>query len=180
MRWFQEGERGLAMSIRQTAVPLGGGLGALILPWLASTGGFRPVYGVLAAMCAVSGVPWQRCLFHLARNAMAYVPKVAMRKEVGASLRAVFDALPSGTNVVLTPEMAYAWCRYDPINYSDPNGHSVATGFGMFYSIVSFFLWPCGTSVLVAMDLENLPQTGATSEYTAPGWHPQPGRIHRT
>ncbi len=56
MRWFQEGERGLAMSIRQTAVPLGGGLGALILPWLASTGGFRPVYGVLAAMCAVSGV----------------------------------------------------------------------------------------------------------------------------
>ena len=56
MRWFQEGERGLAMSIRQTAVPLGGGLGALILPWLASTGGFRPVYGVLALMCAVSGV----------------------------------------------------------------------------------------------------------------------------
>lgn len=55
MRWFQEGERGLAMSIRQTAVPLGGGLGALILPWLASTGGFRSVYGVLAAMCAVSG-----------------------------------------------------------------------------------------------------------------------------
>jgi MFS family permease len=56
MRWFEEGERGLAMSIRQTAVPLGGGLGALILPWLASTGGFRPVYGVLAAFCAVSGV----------------------------------------------------------------------------------------------------------------------------
>ncbi|CAN7373068.1 MFS transporter [Caballeronia sp. LjRoot29] len=56
MRWFQEGERGLAMSIRQTAVPLGGGLGALVLPWLASTGGFRPVFGVLAVMCAVSGV----------------------------------------------------------------------------------------------------------------------------
>lgn len=39
-----------------------------------------------------SGVPWQRCQFHLAQNAMAYVPKLAMRKEVGASLRAVFDA----------------------------------------------------------------------------------------
>ena len=39
-----------------------------------------------------SGVAWQRCQFHLARNAMAYVPKVSMRKEVGASLRAVFDA----------------------------------------------------------------------------------------
>jgi len=43
-----------------------------------------------------SGVPWQRCQFHLAQNAMAYVPKVAMRKEVGASLRAVFDAPGSG------------------------------------------------------------------------------------
>ncbi|HEU5118093.1 MAG TPA: IS256 family transposase [Isosphaeraceae bacterium] len=38
------------------------------------------------------GVPWQRCQFHLSQNAMAYVPKMAMRKEVGASLRAVFDA----------------------------------------------------------------------------------------
>ena len=37
-------------------------------------------------------MPWQRCQFHLAQNAMAYVPKVSMRKEVGASLRAVFDA----------------------------------------------------------------------------------------
>lgn len=37
-------------------------------------------------------VPWQRCQFHLAQNAMAYVPKESMRKQVGASLRAVFDA----------------------------------------------------------------------------------------
>jgi predicted MFS family arabinose efflux permease len=60
MRWFKEGERGLAMSIRQTAVPLGGGLGALLLPWLASIGGFRPVYGLLALMCAVSmGLAWR-------------------------------------------------------------------------------------------------------------------------
>ncbi|MBN3729209.1 MFS transporter, partial [Burkholderia sp. Ac-20379] len=32
MRWFRDNERGLAMSIRQTAVPLGGGLGAALLP----------------------------------------------------------------------------------------------------------------------------------------------------
>jgi predicted MFS family arabinose efflux permease len=54
MRWFAEGERGLAMSIRQTAVPLGGGLGALVLPWLAVAAGFRWVYAVLAALCMVS------------------------------------------------------------------------------------------------------------------------------
>lgn len=51
MRWFGEGERGLAMSIRQTAVPLGGGLGALVLPWLAVSAGFRAVYALLAVFC---------------------------------------------------------------------------------------------------------------------------------
>jgi MFS family permease len=56
MRWFPEGQRGLAMSIRQTAVPLGGGLGALLLPSLASNLGFGPVYGLLAGMCTASGV----------------------------------------------------------------------------------------------------------------------------
>jgi transposase-like protein len=40
----------------------------------------------------LTGVPWQRCQFHLIENAMAYVPRPAMRKEVAASLRAVFDA----------------------------------------------------------------------------------------
>ncbi|MEJ0002971.1 MAG: MFS transporter [Pararobbsia sp.] len=54
MAWFRDGERGLAMSIRQTAVPLGGGLGALVLPWLAASQGFAAVYGVLAAMAGVS------------------------------------------------------------------------------------------------------------------------------
>lgn len=54
MAWFREGERGLAMSIRQTAVPAGGGLGALALPSLAAHFGFVAVYGVLAVLCAVT------------------------------------------------------------------------------------------------------------------------------
>lgn len=52
MAWFDEGERGLAMSIRQTAVPLGGGLGALVLPSLASRIGFGAVFGLLGGLCA--------------------------------------------------------------------------------------------------------------------------------
>lgn len=56
MAWFDEGERGLAMSIRQTAVPLGGGLGALALPWLAAHAGFGAVYGVLALMCGTAAL----------------------------------------------------------------------------------------------------------------------------
>ncbi|MER9232304.1 MFS transporter [Mesorhizobium sp. M0622] len=54
MAWFGEGERGFAMSIRQTAVPLGGGLGALVLPSLASVHGFAAVFGLLAAASVVS------------------------------------------------------------------------------------------------------------------------------
>ena len=34
MRWFTAGERGLALGIRQTAVPIGGGVAALVLPQL--------------------------------------------------------------------------------------------------------------------------------------------------
>ncbi|UVK38325.1 MFS transporter [Mesorhizobium sp. AR10] len=56
MAWFHEGERGFAMSIRQTAVPLGGGLGALVLPSLASVHGFAPVFGLLAASNVVSAL----------------------------------------------------------------------------------------------------------------------------
>ncbi|RWK11267.1 MFS transporter [Mesorhizobium sp.] len=54
MGWFGEGERGFAMSIRQTAVPLGGGLGALVLPSLALALGFTAVFSLLAALSAIS------------------------------------------------------------------------------------------------------------------------------
>ena len=54
MTWFEAGERGLAMSIRQTAVPLGGGIGALVLPFVALHFGFAALYGLLALLCALS------------------------------------------------------------------------------------------------------------------------------
>lgn len=55
MAWFKEGERGLAMSIRQTAVPMGYGVGALLLPWLAGNYGFVVMFVVSALMCAIAG-----------------------------------------------------------------------------------------------------------------------------
>jgi transposase-like protein len=39
-----------------------------------------------------SGVPWQRCQFHLQQNAAQFVPRLALRTEVAADIRAVFDA----------------------------------------------------------------------------------------
>lgn len=49
--------------------------------------------GLGAARRAVFGsIPWQRCQFHLQQNAGAYVPRQAMRAEVAADLRGVFNA----------------------------------------------------------------------------------------
>jgi transposase-like protein len=38
------------------------------------------------------GVPWQRCQFHLQQNAGHYVPRIEMRREVAADLRAIFES----------------------------------------------------------------------------------------
>lgn len=49
--------------------------------------------GLGAARRAVFGsVPWQRCQFHLQQNASSYVPKQAMKAEVAADIRAMFNA----------------------------------------------------------------------------------------
>jgi putative transposase len=49
--------------------------------------------GLKEALAArLTGVPRQRCQFHLIKNAMAFVPKPGMRRAVVASIRAVFDA----------------------------------------------------------------------------------------
>jgi len=38
------------------------------------------------------GVPWQRCQYHLQQNAMNYVPRREMLREVAADIRTVFNA----------------------------------------------------------------------------------------
>jgi transposase-like protein len=49
--------------------------------------------GLQAARKAVfSGIPWQRCQFHLQQNASQYVPRQDMKREVAADIRAIFNA----------------------------------------------------------------------------------------
>jgi transposase-like protein len=49
--------------------------------------------GLKAARQAVfGGLPWQRCQFHLQQNAQAYVPRQALKAEVAAAIRAIFNA----------------------------------------------------------------------------------------
>lgn len=48
--------------------------------------------GLRAALrTTLNATPWQRCQFHLQQNAQAHVPKVAMRKEVAADIRGIFQ-----------------------------------------------------------------------------------------
>ncbi len=54
--WFPPQTRGLAMGIRQTAQPLGVGLGALVIPQVAATHGVSAALLFPAAVCAVAAV----------------------------------------------------------------------------------------------------------------------------
>ena len=49
--------------------------------------------GLGAARRAVlGGLAWQRCQFHLQQNALQYVPRKSMRKEVAEDIRIIFNA----------------------------------------------------------------------------------------
>jgi transposase-like protein len=45
-----------------------------------------------ACRSVFGGIPWQRCQFHLQRNAQAYVPRKSMQSEVADDLRTIFNA----------------------------------------------------------------------------------------
>lgn len=105
MRWFGERERGLAMSIRQTAVPLGGGVGAALLPALASHAGFAAVYGALMLLCAGSAALTWRWLHEPPVGVVAFAPSATSAASVatatsGASDSSVASAasVPSATS----------------------------------------------------------------------------------
>lgn len=54
--WFDARQRGLAMGIRQTGLPLGGALAAAVLPALAGKFGWRTALPVAAAVAAAGGL----------------------------------------------------------------------------------------------------------------------------
>jgi sugar phosphate permease len=56
MSWFGQEERGFALGIRQTALPIGGLLAALLLPPIEAAGGLRAGLVALAAGCFVAAL----------------------------------------------------------------------------------------------------------------------------
>lgn len=53
MGWFAPGELGVALGVRQTAIPIGGALGASVLPIL---GGTRPAFFALGGACIAGAI----------------------------------------------------------------------------------------------------------------------------
>jgi sugar phosphate permease len=56
MSWFERDQRGFALGIRQTALPLGGLIAALVLPPIAAAGGVRAGLVALAAGCFAAAI----------------------------------------------------------------------------------------------------------------------------
>ncbi len=56
MSWFDADEVGLALGIRQTAIPIGGALGAGVLPVLASAGGIRLAFFAMGGACVAGAI----------------------------------------------------------------------------------------------------------------------------
>jgi transposase-like protein len=70
----------------------------------------------LKAACAARfpSVPWQRCQFHLQRNAQAMVPKLDQRAEVAADLRQIFNSLERCEAEARLKLIAQKWQKNSP------------------------------------------------------------------
>jgi MFS family permease len=77
MTWFAPGERGLALGIRQTAIPVAGATAAVILPRLAASHGLRAALLALAGTFIVGaavGALLLRALHHQVEHAVETAP----------------------------------------------------------------------------------------------------------
>ena len=100
MAWFDAHERGLALGIRQTAIPIGGAAAAVALPWLASSGETRRAFFALAGTCVVGAfvaLVWMR----------EAPPAETTTSDLGGPLRDLrMWLLAGGSTLYLTAQMA--------------------------------------------------------------------------
>jgi transposase-like protein len=89
-------------------------------------GGLKP-----ALDARLTGVAWQRCQFHLVKNALAFVPRPEMQAEVVADLRAVFDA-PDRTEAERQLDLAAKKCRASAPKLADWLEANIPEGLAVF------------------------------------------------
>jgi sugar phosphate permease len=56
MQWFSARQRGFALGVRQTAIPLGGAIAALALPPVNAAGGLKASFAFLGGFCLVAAL----------------------------------------------------------------------------------------------------------------------------
>ncbi|MEM7175804.1 MAG: transposase, partial [Chlamydiota bacterium] len=49
--------------------------------------------GYVCTKAVFPSVKWQRCLFHLSQNAMAYAPSKGLKKEIAGAVRDIYQAM---------------------------------------------------------------------------------------
>ena len=101
MQWFDARERGLALGIRQTSIPLGGLIAALTLPSLASAGGLEAAFLFLALVSALGAVAGGLVLRGRALEDGIEVESVATTLRDGRLWRLSF-----GSGIYLYPQVA--------------------------------------------------------------------------
>ena len=88
--------------------------------------------GMEAARKAVfTGIPWQRCQFHLQQNAVQYVPKKDLRGEVAEDIRSIFNAPDRKTAEVYLRERVEKYANLAP-RLSDWMEINIPEGFTVF------------------------------------------------
>jgi sugar phosphate permease len=75
MQWFGAEERGFALGLRQTAIPVGGALAALALPAVNGAGGLQASFAFLGGVCLASALAAALVMREPARPAHELEPK---------------------------------------------------------------------------------------------------------
>jgi len=88
--------------------------------------------GLKAALTSVfPNVPWQRCQVHLQRNAVAYIPKMDMRKEVANDIRHMFNA-PDQAEAQRLLDMSIEKYKKSALRLSEWMETNIPEGFTVF------------------------------------------------
>ena len=103
MGWFEEDERGLALGIRQAAVPIGGAIAALTLPLLASVGGTKLAFAALGGGVVAGGTVAGVLLREAPRR-----PQAAAAASRSTLRDGVLWLLAGGSSLYLTAQIAIA------------------------------------------------------------------------
>lgn len=138
MAWFDASERGLAMSIRQTALPAGGVLGALLLPWVASVWGFAAAYGALALLCAACVASTWIWLHEPSSLPATVASAVPTSRTLLRDLKVW--RLAAGMSLLCVPQIAV-------LGFTSVFLHDVA-GLGMGQTTAAMVLYQSGSAVL--------------------------------